>query len=202
MPSTAQQLATWVVAYNAPFPKGTFCQEVGIQAIGGVLANSQNHHIGPSFCTNSGSALLRLHKYTGEIAPLRLLEDTITGIPQYVCSGREPYKLMKPGMVTEQFNMSDEMGNRGDVWEVSASWPETCVLLSAGEVPSVYVDLKTGTCATFDHIDVQLDTISRTLHLINPTTFPASIRIQKSSGDEIDVYLASFAQQTIHLEGI
>ena len=45
---TARDLSTWVVAYNATFPDGTFCQKAGVQTVGGVLANAQNHHIGPT----------------------------------------------------------------------------------------------------------------------------------------------------------
>jgi len=74
---------------------------------------------------------------------LTLLEDTVSGLPQYVCTREGICPRMKRGMMTEQFDMSDELGGRGDAPEVSASWPETCVLLSYGELPSVYVDTRT-----------------------------------------------------------
>ncbi len=196
---TAQHLSTWIVAYNATFPNGTFCEKVGLQTVGGVLANSQNHHIGPSFCTNSGSALLRLYQYTGETLPLHLLQDCISGLPQYVCSGKEPYKEMKPGMVSEQFSMSDEVRARGGTWEVCASWPATCVLLSAGEVPSVYVEQKTGVCAIFDQIDASFDAKSQRLRLSNPTTYPAKIRVQRSGGSDLNLVLTVGESKTVSL---
>ena len=197
---TAQHLSTWVVAYNATFPEGTYCQKNGVQTVGGVLANSQNHHVGPSFCTNSGSALLRLYRYTGDPLPLQLLEDAISGLPQYVYAGTESYdKTMKPGMMSEQFNMTDELGTRGEMGWVTASWPATCVLLSFGEVPSVFVDLNSGKSATFDQIEATFDAKSHSLHLSNPTVYPAKVRIQKSQGEDLNLVLAAGQRKVVSL---
>ena len=195
---TARLLSTWIVAYNATFPEETFCQKDGVQTVGGVLANSQNHHIGPSFCTNSGSALLRLYRYTGDTLPLRLLEDVISGLPQYVSTGKEAFK-MAPGMVSEQFNMSDELGSRGEMGWVCASWPETCVLLSYGEVPSVFVDLSNGRYAVFDQIEVTFDAKSHLLHLLNPTAYPAKMRVEKSRGRDLNLVLAAGERKIVAL---
>ena len=195
---TARQLSTWIVAYNATFPQGTFCKQAGIQSVGGVLANSQNHHIGPSFCTNSGSALLRLYQHTGDTLSLRLLEDVISGLPQYVSTGKEPFKL-GPGMVSEQFNMTDELGSRGEMGWVCASWPETCVALSYGEVPSVYVDLNRGRCAVFDQIQASFDARSRSLRLLNPTAYAARLRIQQSVGKDLNLVLAAGEKKIVSL---
>jgi hypothetical protein len=195
---TARHLSTWIVAYNATFPPGTFCEKAGIQSVGGVLANSQNHHIGPSFCTNSGSALLRLYQYTGDILSLRLLEDVVSGLPQYVSTGKEPFNL-GPGMVSEQFNMTDELGTRGEMGWVCASWPVTCLVLSYGEVPSVYVDLDRGMCAVFDQIEANFDARSRSLHLLNPTACQAKVRVQRSVGYDLNLVLASGEKKTISL---
>jgi hypothetical protein len=196
---TTKHLSTWVVAYNATFPEGTFCQDYGVQSIGGVLANVQNHHIGPSFCTNSGSALLRLHQYTGDTLPLELLEDVMSGLPQYVCTGKNPFRRMSPGMVSEQFNMTDELGARGEMGWVSASWPATCVLLSYGELPSVFVDSNTGRCAIFDQIEANFDAKSHSVHLSNPTLHQAKIRIQKNHGGDLNVLLAAGETKVVSL---
>jgi hypothetical protein len=196
---TAHQLATWVVAYNAPFPAGTKGDKFGIQTVGGLLANTQNHHVMTSFATNSGSMLLRLYQYTGDATYLRLLEDVVTCLLQFVCTGKEGYQRMKPGMVTEQINMSDELGKRGDVWEISASWSETNVLLSNGELPSVYVDRKRKTAAVFDQIEAEADWQRGTLRLSNPTPYAATIRVQGGAGDLATVILSPSGQQTISL---
>jgi hypothetical protein len=195
---TARHLSTWIVAYNATFPGGTFCRKAGIQTVGGVLANAQNHHIGPSFCTNSGSALLRLYQYTGDTLPLRLLEDVTRGMPQFVSTGNELFRLA-PGMVSEQFNMSDELGSRGEMGWVCASWPATCVLLSYGEVPSVFVDLDRDRCAVFDQIEASFDATRRSLRLINPTDYPAKVRVQRSRGTELNLVLAAGEKRIVSL---
>jgi hypothetical protein len=198
---TVRQLSTWVVAYNATFPQGTFCQEQGIQSVGGVLANAQNHHIGPSFCTNSGSALLRLYRYTGDPLSLRLLEDAISGLPQYVSTGKETFN-MAAGMVSEQFNMSDELGSRGQMGWVCASWPETCVLVSYGEVPSVFVDESSGRCAVFDQIKASYDAKGRLLRLENSTSYVAQARVERSHGKALDVELAPGESKTVSLASV
>jgi len=195
---TARLLSTWIVAYNATFPEGTFCQKDGVQTVGGVLANSQNHHIGPSFCTNSGSALLRLYRYTGDTLPLRLLEDVISGLPQYVSTGNETFN-MAAGMVSERFSMSDELGSRGEMGWVCASWPETCVLLSYGEVPSVFVDLSSGRYAVFDQIEATFDAKSHLLHLLNPTANLAKMRVEKSQGRDVNLVLAAGERKVVAL---
>ena len=195
---TTRQLSTWIVAYNAPFPEGTFCQKQAIQSVGGVLANSQNHHIGPSFCINSGSVLLRLYRYTGDTLPLRLLEDAMSGLPQYVSTGNELFR-MAPGMVSEQFNMADELGARGDMGWVCASWPETCVLLSYGEVPSVFVDLDRGRYAVFDQIEASFDAKGRSLNVENPTAYPAKVRVQRDRGKDLHLVLGSGEKKTVSL---
>lgn len=198
---TARQLSTWVVAYNATFPEATFCRQQGIQTVGGVLANAQNHHIGPSFCTNSGSALLRLYRYTGDTASLRLLEDAISGLPQYVSTGNKNFN-MAAGMVSEQFNMSDELGSRGQMGWVCASWPETCVLLSYGEVPSVFVDERSGRCALFDQIEADYDAKRRLLHFVNPTSYAAKVRVERSHGKDLHLELAAGEKKTVSLENV
>lgn len=104
-------------------------------------------------------------------------------------------------MVTEQFDMSDELRSRGDMWEVSASWSATCVLLSAGEVPSIYVDLQRGICAIFDQIEAEFDAKNRSLHVMNPTPYTASVRVQKSSGKDLHLVLDPGTQRTVAIDG-
>lgn len=194
---TARILSTWIVAYNAKFPEGSFCRKQRVQTVGGVLANAQNHHIGPSFCTNSGSALLRLYRYTGDELPLRLLEDAVSGLPQFVSTGTEPFPNMGAGMVSEMFSMSDELAPRGAMGWVCASWPETCVLLSYGEVPSVFVDVERGRCAVFDQLEARYDPRDKSLHLFNPTTHAAKVRVEKSRGEALHVELAAGEKRVV-----
>ena len=130
---------------------------------------------------------------------LTLLEDTVSGLPQYVCTREGICPRMKRGMMTEQFDMSDELGGRGDAPEVSASWPETCVLLSYGELPSVYVDARTRAIGVFDQIAVSVDWRAGTLRASNPTSYLARVRIQKSDGDVKSIALAPSEVQIVRI---
>jgi hypothetical protein len=102
-------------------------------------------------------------------------------------------------MVSEQFNMSDELGSRGEMGWVCASWPATCVLLSYGEVPSVFVDLDRDRCAVFDQIEASFDATRRSLRLINPTDYPAKVRVQRSRGTELNLVLAAGEKRIVSL---
>jgi hypothetical protein len=95
--------------------------------------------------------------------------------------------------------MTDELGTRGEMGWVCASWPVTCLVLSYGEVPSVYVDLDRGTCAVFDQIEASFDARSRSLHLLNPTACQAKVRVQRSVGYDLNLVLASGEKKTISL---
>lgn len=195
---TARILSTWVVSYNAQFPHEAFCNKQGIQTVGGVLANAQNHHIGPSFCTNSGSALLRLYRYMDDEAALHLLEDVASGLPQFVSTGKEPFN-MAAGMVSEMFSMSDELAARGAMGWVCASWPETCVMLNYGELPSIFIDLDRGRCAKFDQIEARFDAARQSLYLANPTGHPAKVHVWTSRGEDVHLVLGPGGKRTFSL---
>ena len=68
----ADILASWVVSYNAPFPPGTDCDRLRIQTVGGLIANSRNHHVMPTMATSSGEMFFRLYRYTGQAVYLRV----------------------------------------------------------------------------------------------------------------------------------
>jgi len=42
-------------------------------------------------------------------------------------------------MMSEQYTMADELGDRGHVWQANANWPATGFLLSYGALPSIYL---------------------------------------------------------------
>ena len=153
----ADILASWVVSYDAPFPPGTDCDRIKLQTVGGVLANSRNHHIGPTMATTSGDAFFRLYRYTGNAVYLKILQDVVSGLPQYLCYKPGQFAEMQVGMMSEQYNMTDELGTRGHIWQVNASWGATGLLLSYGALPSIYVDRPRRTLAVFDQITANAD---------------------------------------------
>ena len=107
----------------------------GINVCGGVLANVQNRHIGPGICTNSAKFLKDLALITGDKRFEELYYVIKAAAINCVCMydgefyGNTFDKRFLEGMVTEQINLSDALGQPGETWCVSASWPATAVLL-------------------------------------------------------------------------
>ncbi len=195
----ADIMASWVISYNAPFPPGTDCARAGIQTVGGVLANSRNHHIGPTIATSSGDVFFRLYRYTGRAAYLKVLQDIVSGLPQYLCSRPGQFRDLKVGMMSEQYNMSDELGSRGYVWMVNAGWPATGLMLSYGALPSIYVDRRRRHLAVFDQLDVKADFDGQKLHIRNATPYEAQISLAAETEHRTHLTLASGQARTLSL---
>jgi hypothetical protein len=183
---TADILSTWTLAYDGQFPATSTLGRLGIQTVGGIMANAQNHHIGPSTATGSLECLLRLYRRTGETRYLRLLEDIATCLPQYVCPQDGYMPGMLKGMMTEQINLCDELSAPGEFWAISASWGQTNVLLTRAELPSVYIDLPRRTFATFDHLQVTVDFSNQKCLIQNPTPYPAECLLRLDKGESVE----------------
>jgi len=196
----ADILASWVVSYNAPFPPGTDCDRIKLQTVGGVLANSRNHHIGPTMATSSGDAFLRLYRYTGKAVYLRVLQEVVSGLPQYLCYKPGQFAEMQVGMMSEQYNMSDELGARGHIWQVNASWGATGLLLSYGALPSIYVDRPRRTLAVFDQITATADFDAQRLNIMNQTPYEARLTVATEAEHHAAITLPSGQSRTISLE--
>lgn len=131
--NTAYLFASWVLCYNARFPAGSMLE--GINVCGGVLANVQNRHIGPGICTNSAKFLKDLAVITEDKRFEELYLMVKAAAVNCVCMydgefyGNTFDKRFLEGMVTEQINLTDALGQPGETWCVSASWPATAVLL-------------------------------------------------------------------------
>jgi hypothetical protein len=174
----ADQLASWVMAYDGVFPHGSTLDRHGIQTTGGVIASAQNHHIGPGGATTSFSSLLAIYRATGEERFLRLLEDCATGLPQYLSRHDGHIDRLARGMMTEQINLTDALNHeQGEIWNISASWGATNILLTRLELPGVYVDVERRRCAAFDHVEAAVDWARQRLEIRNTTGFAAEITI-------------------------
>lgn len=168
--------------------------------MGGVLANSRNHHIGPTMATSSGDMFLRLNRYTGEAAYLRILENVVSGLPQYLCYKPGQFAEMKVGMMSEQYNMTDELGTRGHIWQVNASWGATGLLLSYGALPSIFVDRARRNLAVFDQLKAEADFDAKRLTVTNETPYEARVSIGTETNTRSELTLASGQAKSISLE--
>ncbi|MBE5766814.1 MAG: hypothetical protein E7335_06600 [Clostridiales bacterium] len=134
-----RMFASWCTSYVQPFPGGSMLE--GRNLCGGVLANVQNRHIGPGICTNSALFLHDLYEFTGDAKWERLYRNVKAAAINCVTAyDGEIYGLFfgdpfYKGMLTEQINMTDCLGEPGETWRVSASWPATAVILGWADTP-------------------------------------------------------------------
>jgi len=78
-------------------------------------------------------------------------------------------------------NMTDWEGKSriGETWRMS-TWAETSLMLTAAEIPGIYVRPDDGTLIVFDQIEAEIiesDATGLTARLHNPTPAAARIRI-------------------------
>ena len=189
----AAQCLTWCASYDYAFPPDSWFGRLGMRAAGSVWANVQNKHSAPGICTLSGDSLFKLFRYTGNRLWLDQIQETAHNLVQYLSRADRPVgdpAVMKPGFICERVNFSDWEGreNIGGSLFGSACWPEVSLLLTAAELPSIYVQPDTGLLCVFDHLDVSLvrstgDAV--TLACRNSTAFDAELRIfAEGSTDE------------------
>jgi hypothetical protein len=150
--------------------------------------------------TTSGDAFFRLYRYTGRAAYLKILQDIVSGLPQYLCFKPGQYEQMQLGMMSEQFNMSDELGERGYIWEVNASWSATGVLLSRGALPSIFVDRPRRTLAVFDQLEVKADFDAQKLSITNATPYEANLSVATETDLRTTITLPPGQMRTISLQ--
>ena len=142
--TAAHILATWIVPYRYEFPSDSEYGRRGVNTVGSVIANLQNRHAAPGFCTASGDALLRLAKLTGNAAYRELYLDVVSFFPQVISTPERPItarlwtdtpRNLDPGAINERVNMSGWEGLKG-VGEVfpGPCWSELSFLLIPGLV--------------------------------------------------------------------
>ncbi|CAN5693029.1 hypothetical protein BH11ARM2_BH11ARM2_18820 [soil metagenome] len=174
----AHQAATWVMGYDFTFPESTLFGRLGMATTGTVFANVQNKHSAPGICTLSASMLLRLWRVTEDVFFLDLAVEITRALPQYLSTEDRPIGPLPPGWMNERVNTSDwELGGigLGEVFRGSC-WPESSLLLSCVELPSIYVHAATRTVRAFDHLlldSVRWTPLGVEIEVNNPTDFDA-----------------------------
>lgn len=202
--NSANQFASWVVAYNYDFPKNSDFAKLEIKTKGAVYANTQNKHAAPGVCINSGSALLKLYEYTDNYFYLNLLKSMAKSITQYVPTDERKIGSMKNGFVSERVNLSDWEGEDriGAILPIS-TWAETTVMLTAQEVPGIYVDLKHSKYTVIDNIAVSCIKKAKgaiTLQITNPfnEAIEVKARVRKDFNSNKNLFFPVY--QVIHLK--
>ncbi|MEN7547994.1 hypothetical protein AAG747_08740 [Rapidithrix thailandica] len=178
--------ASWTVSYDFEFPENSRLGQCRAPATGAVWASIQNKHAAPGICTNSGSALLRLYRYTGETLYLDLLRDIAHNLMGFVSTQKFPVGNTIDGYVNERVNLSDWEGQGavGNLHHSSVSWCEVSVMLTALEIPGVYLNPQTGFLWVADHIEAKVVKKSNKgvmLQMTNPTAYLATVQVMSES---------------------
>lgn len=168
----ANLCATWTVSFPYRLPENTPLAKLGANLTGAVWASTQNKHGAPGFCTQSGDALFKLYRATGETLYAELLRDVIHAHAE----GVQPN-----GKITERLTYcdADSRGSRGDGGQTG--WNETNGALMALEIPGIYVRLGDRAMVyVFDHVEARI--VSQTknqllLEIMNPTAYDAEVTI-------------------------
>lgn len=167
----ANLCATWTVSFPYVLPKETALYKLGANLTGAVWASTQNKHGAPGFCTQSGDALFKLYRTTGNELYAELLRDIIHAHAE----GVQPN-----GKITERLTYcdADSRGSRGDGGKTG--WNETNGALMAIEIPGLYVRTDLQKAYMFDHLTVKNIESKRnqlriTVH--NPTDYDATLTV-------------------------
>lgn len=172
----AHLCATWTVSFPYRLPANTPLAKLGANLTGAVWASTQNKHGAPGFCTQSGDALFKLYRATGDT----LYADFIRDVIHAHAEGVQPN-----GKITERLTYcdADSRGSRGDGGKTG--WNETNGALMALEIPGIYVRTDLGTAYAFDHVVVKEvkkagNAVKLVLH--NPTEFDATVTLFAENG--------------------
>lgn len=183
----ANLCATWTVSFPYQLPDDTPLAKLGANLTGAVWASTQNKHGAPGFCTQSGDALFKLYRTTGNLLYADLLRDIIHAHAE----GVQPN-----GKITERLTYcdADSRGSRGDGGKTG--WNETNGALMALEIPGIYVRTDLGKAYTFDHVTVEEikkagNGTRMVLH--NPTAFDATVTIFAENGEQAKMPLGDNA---------
>jgi hypothetical protein len=193
----ANQCASWCVNYDYPFPAESEFGRLGLRSRGSVWASIQNKHSAPGICTFSGDSLFKLFRATGETRYLDMIRETAHNITQYLSRPDRPIRGFKvtdvgnyatmwnapAGWMSERVQLSDFSEPTGEIFAGSC-WCETSCMLTAWEIPGIYLQPDTGLAVAFDHVDLQV--IERRPHSLslrigNPTRFRATLRVLSES---------------------
>ena len=111
--AAAAMYASWVEAFDYPFPKTSRMGQLGIKATGSVWASVQNRHAAPGPYVMSADWLVKLSRATGDSRYAQVFYDTALNIAQYATTKKNRFMPKgNPGTLTERVNTCDWEGRR------------------------------------------------------------------------------------------
>ena len=167
----ANLCATWTVSFAYRLPDNTPLAKLGANLTGAVWASTQNKHGAPGFCTQSGDALFKIYRATGNVLYADLLRDVIHAHAE----GVQPN-----GKITERLTYcdADSRGSRGDGGKTG--WNETNGAMMALEIPGIYIRTDLPELYVFDHVIAEIvkqNNREIVLKVTNPTVYDAVVTV-------------------------
>lgn len=175
----AMQFATWVSSYDYSFPASSTLAKLHKETTGVVWANTQNKHGAPGICTHSGVALLRLYRATGNPYYLHLLQLITKAIPQYISTKESPIPGLQNSWISERVSTTDWLEGIGEIFPGS-TWSETAMMLTAVELPGIYVDTDNNTVVCFDQLAASIIDNKKNellIEIFDQTTYDCTVKI-------------------------
>ena len=109
--AAAAMYASWVEAFDYPFPKTSRMGKLGIKATGSVWASVQNRHSAPGPYVMSADWLVKLSQAAGDSRYAQVFYDTALNIAQYATTEKNHFMpKANPGTLTERVNTCDWEG--------------------------------------------------------------------------------------------
>jgi hypothetical protein len=175
--TTAGLCSTWIVSFDYVFPDSSVFGKLGMKTTGSVWANTQNKHSAPGICVLSGDCLFKLYRATGNDYYLELIKDIAHNIMQYVSREDRQIANQKPGWINERVNLSDWEGKDrvGNIF-YGSTWADVSALLTAIEIPGIYIEPSKKKVTVFDHVQAEFIGDNK-IKVTNPTKFDASARV-------------------------
>ena len=174
----ANLCATWTASFPYRLPENLQLAKLGANFTGTVWASTQNKHGAPGFCAQSGDALFKLYRETGNVLYADLLRDVIHAHAE----GIQP-----DGKITERLTYCDA-DSRGTRLEGGATgWNETNGAMMTLEIPGIYVRTDNDLFYVFDHVDAKVLKRSDkqlTMQITNPTQFDAIVTVFAENANE------------------
>ena len=183
----AHLCATWIISFNYRLPDDTPLAKLGANLTGAVWASTQNKHGAPGFCTQSGDALFKLYRATGDTLYAELLRDVIHAHAE----GIQPN-----GKITERLTYcdADSRGSRGDGGQTG--WNETNGALMSLEIPGLYLRTDKKQLYAFDAVRACI--VRETdqflwIEVTNPTRYDARVTLLAENQEEAEKPLGDHA---------
>jgi len=190
----AHQTASWIVTYDYAFPADSKFGRMDVHTVGSVWANVQNKHSAPGLCTASPAAFLKLYRATGNERYLQIMQQVARFSPQTASRPDRPVydmggRPLSPGEMCERVNMSDWEGvqNVGDAVFGPSGWPQAAMMLTAVEIPGVYVFAERGILCVSDHVEAEME--NGVITISNPTAYDARVSVMTETEETVKAHL-------------